>query len=670
MSVLLLTGSVFAQTPPGSFTSSWIGNTFGGKSDGTGDQWPHPEDVNDDWVQDYIRCMTVAEDGTCYTSSNWDEAGRKFGVYKDGDVLGNSDHGINCGSAGGFSINGTTITGNGKTISDAGKPTAIAMGRGTYANKLIVADNGARKQVLIYDVSGTPTIIERIGAEGGIAADLTMNYGFPAAINAPAYPAGRYAPGYYHPWKLWGLSGVGCDNQGRIFVSTCEMGSQIRCFKKSNGNWILDWRVEGYFFVDNVFYDEKTDAAEIYGIQEHMRMDFTKRGAGREWSIAGYTLDSWNYPEDPRGIEDIKAGGEHGLCAAIMRDINGQRYIWTHGMTCQPPVIYKFKPGTDIAVPCGMFFGRSHRIYDLPITFWWPPQRPSTDQGGTMFWSDANNDGRYQTSEYSMVSHTFEYGDFFVDKAGNIWQGNNNPIRKWKPVFEANGNIKYNDANVEEIGISGVGGVGKIVYQEDRDRVVLLTAVCREIDGGKMYIVDNWSKGNRSARYVSNLKGPHQSSWTAAGDYAFEVGWETRAKTWVTDLRNGNQVCTMEPDRLSGGVGRTGWVDIGSGIQAYQRKTGEYLVFVEDDCLSRVILYRWCPSGNCTDASAIGSDPAEGYSKSIRNHRWSGLKDETGAIVVGIDGRVYHGMSPKPDGVFMIKNSAGIVRRICRTEGR
>jgi len=426
VSILLLAHLVQAQILPGKFHSSWIGNTFGGKNSSFGSA--DPNDPNDKWVQDYIDCMLVTEDGTCYTESGWDEAHREFGIYKNGDVLGNKNMNIDCSTAGAFTIVGTTITGNGKTSTNAGTPTAIAMGRGSYAGKLLVADNGQLKQILVYDVSATPDIVETIGALGGIAADFTPTYDFPSAINAPAYPVKNYPPGYYHPLKLWGLTGVGCDNLGRIFVSTSELGSAIRCFKKADSKWILDWRVENYFFVDNIDYNEETDAAEIYGVQEHFRLDFSQKAAGKEWSVIGYTLDSYNYPEDPRGIEDIKAGHEHGLTSIEMREINGTRYLWSQGMTCQPPVIFKFKPNTDIAVPCAMFFPRDHRIYDLPLSFWWPPQRLSPNQGGTMFWSDLNNDGKFTSNEYSMLENNFDGGDFYIDKSGNLWQGGN-PIK-------------------------------------------------------------------------------------------------------------------------------------------------------------------------------------------------------------------------------------------------
>jgi len=65
---------------------------------------------------------------------------------------------------------------------------------------------------------------------------------------------------------------------------------------------------------------------------------------------------------------------------------------------------------------------------------------------------------------------------------------------------------------------------------------------------------------------------------------------------FLVDIANRLDSLTMEPDALCGGINRTGWVDIGSGIQVYKRLNGEYLIFVEDDYLSRVIMYRWSPN--------------------------------------------------------------------------
>ncbi len=55
------------------YTTTWIGNTFGG---------------GPKWVQNFVEGMNVLSDGTVLVASSWDESGREFGVYKEGDVLG------------------------------------------------------------------------------------------------------------------------------------------------------------------------------------------------------------------------------------------------------------------------------------------------------------------------------------------------------------------------------------------------------------------------------------------------------------------------------------------------------------------------------------------------------------------------------------------------------
>ena len=73
-----------------------------------------------------------------------------------------------------------------------------------------------------------------------------------------------------------------------------------------------------------------------------------------------------------------------------------------------------------------------------------------------------------------------------------------------------------------------------------------------------------------------------------AGDYVFTGGWEQRARVWVNRLSDGAEVGTFEPGPIVGGVDKTGWIDILTGITAYEQADGHYLVFVE--------LYRWKPS--------------------------------------------------------------------------
>ena len=43
------------------------------------------------------------------------------------------------------------------------------------------------------------------------------------------------------------------------------------------------------------------------------------------------------------------------------------------------------------------------------------------------------------------------------------------------------------------------------------------------------------------------------------------------------------------------GVEKTGWIDLLTGINAFKRSTGEYLVFVEENHKAKSVVYRWKP---------------------------------------------------------------------------
>src|SRR4029079_17752302 len=70
--------SGFAETnAPLHYTVSWLGNSFSGASNR--------------WVQNFFIHTRVQPDGTVNTWSHWDEGGKKFGAYKEGDVIGNTN---------------------------------------------------------------------------------------------------------------------------------------------------------------------------------------------------------------------------------------------------------------------------------------------------------------------------------------------------------------------------------------------------------------------------------------------------------------------------------------------------------------------------------------------------------------------------------------------------
>jgi hypothetical protein len=81
VALLLAVSSLPAQTqfkpPPGTYRTSWVGNTFGGDGGPNGFGY---------WVQNAADEIEVTPDGTVFAGLAWDEAGRCAGLYKDGRV--------------------------------------------------------------------------------------------------------------------------------------------------------------------------------------------------------------------------------------------------------------------------------------------------------------------------------------------------------------------------------------------------------------------------------------------------------------------------------------------------------------------------------------------------------------------------------------------------------
>jgi hypothetical protein len=71
-------GSLRADDSPQlKYSTTWIGNTFGG---------------GPKWVQNFAEDLCVLPDGTCVVGSFWDEAGREVGLYKAGEPVAKLDH--------------------------------------------------------------------------------------------------------------------------------------------------------------------------------------------------------------------------------------------------------------------------------------------------------------------------------------------------------------------------------------------------------------------------------------------------------------------------------------------------------------------------------------------------------------------------------------------------
>lgn len=178
--------NTFWQTPPPApsqpllqYHTTFLGNSFGG---------------GPNWVQNFIEGMFVAPDGTVYCASGWDEGGREFGFYRNGQVVGQATDTHGWGTGGGTAIVATDryvfiahSQGNenggligpqyppkGKTWfgvsrrSLDGKPAPFAGGRGRFGDMLVLheTEDDAQIRGLASDgktvyVSDTPDSVIR-----------------------------------------------------------------------------------------------------------------------------------------------------------------------------------------------------------------------------------------------------------------------------------------------------------------------------------------------------------------------------------------------------------------------------------------------------------------------------------------------------------------------------
>ncbi|BBD59707.1 NHL repeat-containing protein [Nostoc sp. HK-01] len=669
------------------YKTSWIGNSFGG---------------GDKWVQNNIEAMYVAPDGTVYTNSHWDEAGREAGIYKDGNVIGTleSTHGwsrsggkavaanskyiyiaLAQGSIGktdedyppegvtwytvrrynlegkpapfnggrGWDksmliisnkseVTGLATAGNELYVSDAAtnkirvynsetmqelrsfsvvnpgaiavdkqanlwvlqnqnkilrysstgkqlpqqitnitKPTAIAI---DHQDRLLIADNSQRQQVLIYNIKNQPVQVGTFGSKGGVYAST---------------------PGEVQPLKLYGITGIGADTAGNIYVNSNgfnKSGTDLRKFSPAGKQL---WQLHGLLFVDNADADPQTDGLEVFTKQEHFLMDYNQP-SGKQWTYKAYTLNPFKYPQDPR----LHTSPD----ATFVRRIQGKRFLFLTNMYASFIQIYRFDSAKDgkIAIPAGMFVG-TNGGGEKSVSGNWPPHQPNK---GEWIWRDRNGNGAFDQGEYDQSEDYPYLGGWWVDSKGDIWK----TLRtqdgigiRYYPLqgLDQYGNPIYSYSSMQKQKTpSMITDVRRIEYFPETDTMYLSGFTVDHpaigddagVVGSEILRFDNWRKGNNPTlrwRVVIpyDTTGKREVSTAAmsvAGDYVFAVKMKT-AEVYVYNAKTGATVKTLKPGAEV--AGESGWIDIPQGIRAFRRSNGEYVVFVEEDWKGKVIMYRF-----------------------------------------------------------------------------
>ncbi|PHK09294.1 NHL repeat-containing protein, partial [Nostoc linckia z13] len=460
-------------------------------------------------------------------------------------------------------------------IADIVEPTAIAI---NPQGKLLVAENGSLQQILIYEIKDPPVQIGSFGCKNGIYTGIS---------------------GEIRDLKLYGITGVGTDASGNIYINSNgfnKSGTDLRKFAPSGK---LLWRSLGLIFVDNADADPKTDGVDLFTKQEQYQMDYSK-AAGKQWTYKAYTLNPFKYPQDPR----LHTSPD----ATFVRRIQGKPFLFLTDMYNSFLQIYRFNPATDgkIAIPAGMFVGTNGA--DKPfLTGNWPPYQP---QKGEWIWRDSNGNGKFENNEYD-TSKDYPYiGGWWVDSKGDVWKALRTQdgigIRHY-PLqgIDSKGNPIYSYSSMEKQTTPKIfNDLRRIEYFPQTDTMYLSGFTVDRpafgddtgVAGSEIARFDNWSKGNRTPRWRVVI--PHDTTgkrevstaaMSVAGDYVFAVTVKT-AEVYVYNATTGVQVQKLKPDPEVGS--ESGWIDIPYGIRAFRRSNGEYLIFVEENWKGKVIMYR------------------------------------------------------------------------------
>nr|WP_246355738.1 hypothetical protein [Paraburkholderia humisilvae] len=460
--------------------------------------------------------------------------------------------------------------------------------------RVLIADNGPRQQVLFFSKqNGRYAASGTLGERGGIFAGV----------------AGR--PG---PQRFNGLTGVGVDARGNIYVSTNGIGPTFAppgtgfgaalgaglgaTLESYTPDGKRRWLVEGLLFVDGAWIDPARPNS-VYTGNKRFELDLSKP-AGQQWTYVGFLSNRFKYPEDPVFHVDQWPG------MPIARQVKGHTFLYLTDMYADHLKIYRFDAARDgeTAIPSGYIAGRALRD---------PSAIPNAPAGGDWIWRDANGDGRFDADEFTRNTtgkRLIGGWGWWVDTGGDIWHTvSSKGIYRFRVGgLDKQGNPIYAYDDMQTYPVPApFNDAHRAVYDASTDSLYVTGYTddapsqpqqWKEV-GRVLVRYDKWSSGKPEARYTIKLPWDTNAKpiltiigLTVEGNYIFAV--EPSGVVHVLDKDRGNEIGVIRPGPE---VGRaSGWIDVANGISAARRSDGEYLIFVEEDARGKVMMYRWKPA--------------------------------------------------------------------------
>lgn len=430
-------------------------------------------------------------------------------------------------------------------------------------------------------------------------------------------------PGAFADRKFNRVTAIGCDKAGNVVVAQDGQsgggGTVLESYWLNDGK--LNWRLFGLTFVDMADIDAKSDA-DVFTKEEHFHLDYSQP-AGREASYAGFTIGREKYPQDPR--LHIWSGG------AWVRQVDGRRLLFVNDMNAENLQVYRFAPATDgeVAIPSS-FFAKKHLKTKDTSKDVWPPNQP---EKGAWIWRDGNGNGSFDADEFQ--AHEGEDAPasqgWWVDQAGNVWLATEKEGLRFFPLqgFDSHGNPKWDYATMRSFPQpEGFREVKRLRYDAATDTMFLGGTTDEDKNqhwkpmGPVVACYDGWLRGRSSLRwravlpYARGTSG-HEScepmGFDVAGEYVF-VPYTGASKK--NNVRTGRVELFRVSDGSAAGhfepgpeVGEIGLQDLRETLTAHRRADGEYVVLLEDDYKSKVVMYRFATARLPNPASPSPTPP-------------------------------------------------------------
>lgn len=394
-------------------------------------------------------------------------------------------------------------------------------------------------------------------------------------------------PGIYKPLKFDMPVGVGVDQNGNIYLANragTKNGSTV--IQKYTAAGDMLWDLMDVVWID-MMHPIPGNENIVYSSREKMEIDY----ANQEWNLQAITVNKHKYPDDYR------INGNKHTGATWIRKLYNQNFMFLTNMSGTRVDIYRFKG--EIAVPTGYVEEES-------------------------IWYDSNGDGQKSVDEVQSQTTGSTRG-FWVDKNGTIWQASRTKGIYEYPLegLDSNGVLRYSLASRKVYHMPDpFTELRRIRFYPEKNNLMILNGFTQ---GALSNINHHWKRAGKVLNAYENWNGQFEEpDWqlippyedVAGGnhgdgniqtfelvdDYVFfaregsSSGLGIARGTVEVYKKDGTFLGYMTPTDEKGHIGI---LDITESMVVYRLSWGPYIIAIEDDGKAKIVVYEWCPDGDC-----------------------------------------------------------------------